>query len=155
MSRKLTTTLERSTRGFAAAGSIVNSMISWPDFRAIADRVEVVGNFPRLAEITPAPWASKTRTLCYAGGISHVRGIVELVDAMASVDAELLLAGAPSPASLIAELEQLMGPGVEQHAAAGLAQGEAGEIAPRTGWVHEPLDGCKGAERRANRALGG
>jgi hypothetical protein len=54
-----------------------------------------------------------------------------------------------------AELEQLMSPGIEQHGVAGLAPGEAGEIAPGAGRVHQPLDGRQSPECRANRAFGG
>lgn len=78
-------------------------------FRAISKRVEVVANFPRLDEITPAPWEAKPRLICCVGGISEVRGTPEMVDAMVDVDAELVLAGSPSPASLLDSLQSRPG----------------------------------------------
>ena len=58
-------------------------------------------NFPRLDAIVPAPrWEDRERAACYVGGVTRVRGAHELVDAMAHVDAELLLAGAFSPPAL-------------------------------------------------------
>jgi glycosyltransferase involved in cell wall biosynthesis len=69
-------------------------------------RAVVVANYPRLEEIAPAAsWAERSRTACYVGGITPLRGARELVDAMAHVDAHLLLAGPMSPPSLRAELE--------------------------------------------------
>ena len=58
-------------------------------------------NFPRLDAIVPAPrWEDRQRAACYVGSVTRVRGAHELVDAMAHVDAELLLAGAFSPPAL-------------------------------------------------------
>jgi glycosyltransferase involved in cell wall biosynthesis len=70
----------------------------------------VVTNYPRLDEIVPArAWNERERAAAYVGSITRVRGARELVDAMASVDAELHLAGSMSPPTLRAELERSPG----------------------------------------------
>lgn len=73
-------------------------------------RAVLVANYPRLeATPEPAPWDQRQRAACYVGGITRVRGAHELVDAMAKVEAELLLAGAMWPPTLLGELEQSPG----------------------------------------------
>lgn len=55
-----------------------------------------INNFPSLREFPePAPWSDKPLHACYVGGISRIRGIVELVQAMDRVQpsAQLVLAG--------------------------------------------------------------
>jgi glycosyltransferase involved in cell wall biosynthesis len=74
-------------------------------YRALNDHVEVVANYPELGEITPAPWDAKPRAICCVGGLSEVRGTIEIVDAMEGVDGELILAGSPSPRELLSTLE--------------------------------------------------
>ena len=70
----------------------------------------VVTNYPRLDEILPAAgWGERSRAACYVGAITRVRGVRELVDAMAEVAGELHLAGVVSPVELRAELEQSPG----------------------------------------------
>ena len=56
-----------------------------------------------------ARWEDRQRAACYVGGVTRVRGAHELVDAMAHVDAELLLAGAFSPPALRDEVERSAG----------------------------------------------
>jgi hypothetical protein len=58
-----------------------------------ARRAVIVANFPRLEEISPGPPAGRARAVCYVGDLSRIRGLVELVDAMADVTGELELAG--------------------------------------------------------------
>ena len=78
-------------------------------FEKLNERVQLVANYPRLDHIVPSPWDGRSHAVCYVGGISRIRGSLELVDAMASVDAQLLLAGPVSPASLLATLESSPG----------------------------------------------
>ncbi len=78
-------------------------------FAALSDRVVLVANYPRLDEIAPAKEQPSDRLVCYVGGISRVRGSVELVDAMTMVDGRLLLAGPVSPRSLLPVLEARAG----------------------------------------------
>jgi glycosyltransferase involved in cell wall biosynthesis len=75
-------------------------------FAGYGSRTVVVSNFPRLEELpTPNPGgAEKERAVCYVGGISELRGANVMVQAMAGVDAVLLLAGRFSSAALRAEL---------------------------------------------------
>jgi glycosyltransferase involved in cell wall biosynthesis len=73
-------------------------------------RIVRVANFPRLGEIGPAAaWDDRSRAACYVGGITRLRGVGELIDAMAHAEEELLLAGAISPPELRAELERSPG----------------------------------------------
>lgn len=73
-------------------------------------RVVPLPNYPRLDAIGPAArWEDRERAACYVGGVTRVRGARELVDAMAHVDAELLLAGAFSPPALRSEVERSPG----------------------------------------------
>jgi glycosyltransferase involved in cell wall biosynthesis len=78
--------------------------------RPCQPRGVLVANYPRLETArAPAPWDQRMRAACYVGGITRVRGAHELVDAMAHVDAELLLAGAMWPPTLRSELERSAG----------------------------------------------
>lgn len=60
-----------------------------------------INNFPRLEELSDvAPYSQKSQAACYIGGMTQVRGISELVDAVADANFELHLAGKFSPESL-------------------------------------------------------
>lgn len=60
-----------------------------------------VNNFPILSELTPAgDWHAKEHAVCYLGGITRVRGIMEALDALTQTDSRLLLAGAFNEAVL-------------------------------------------------------
>jgi glycosyltransferase involved in cell wall biosynthesis len=65
-----------------------------------------INNFPALSEFpAPAPWAGKANEICYIGGITHIRGAMELLDAMALISEQhatlrLNLAGAFESESL-------------------------------------------------------
>jgi hypothetical protein len=73
-------------------------------------RAVLVANYPRLDGAGGvAPWEGRERAVCYVGGITRVRGVRALVDAMAHADAELYLAGPISPPELRAELERSAG----------------------------------------------
>src|SRR5829696_2476761 len=73
-------------------------------------RAVLVANYPRLdAGGAVAPWDGRGRAACYVGGITRVRGVRALVDAMAHADAELYLAGTISPPELRLELERSAG----------------------------------------------
>jgi glycosyltransferase involved in cell wall biosynthesis len=68
----------------------------------------VVNNFPLPSEFPVVPaWGTRERAVCYVGGISRERGILELLRAMEQVDAELHLAGTVSPENLLKELERM------------------------------------------------
>jgi glycosyltransferase involved in cell wall biosynthesis len=70
----------------------------------------LVANYPRLDEIVPAAsWDDRLRAACCVGGITRVRGALELVEAMRYADTELYLAGAISPPALRDELERSPG----------------------------------------------
>ena len=65
-----------------------------------------INNYPILTEWTSfdMQWEDRLNKICYVGGISDIRGIVELVDAMKDINAKLDLAGSFSPDSLRSEL---------------------------------------------------
>ena len=65
-------------------------------------RAVTVSNFPKLAEFDGPAAADRRseRAVCYVGNISEVRGARRMVEAMAGLDAALLLAGRFSPPAL-------------------------------------------------------
>lgn len=55
----------------------------------------VVNNYPLRSELdSPSAARADERTVCYVGGISRIRGAVEMISALEFVDAKLVLAGA-------------------------------------------------------------
>ncbi len=58
-------------------------------------KVVVINNYPKLDDIMfhDTPFNQRERSICYAGGISEIRGEKVMVEAMANIDGELLLAG--------------------------------------------------------------
>ncbi|MCB0431131.1 MAG: glycosyltransferase family 4 protein [Flavobacteriales bacterium] len=79
-------------------------------FKQVNPNTVTVCNYPLLVEFDKdVPWTSRRRQVAYLGSITRVRGIVELVQAMEHVDAQLVLAGLFSPASLRDEVKQLPG----------------------------------------------
>ncbi len=78
----------------------------WPE------KCTLLMNYPYTDELTvahPTPMADRLPHIVYAGGISALRGITEMVDAMALVPAELgarlVLAGPPMPEGYLEELK--------------------------------------------------
>ena len=63
--------------------------------RSVAQRVEIVTNYPRLDDIQfhDTPFSEREPIVCYAGGISKVRGEDIMIEAMRGVDGTLILAG--------------------------------------------------------------
>lgn len=60
-----------------------------------------INNFPIAAKFSVnTSWKDKKNEICYVGGIFASRGIVELVDALGSLEVRLNLAGNFSPATL-------------------------------------------------------
>lgn len=77
-------------------------------------KVSLVRNYPMLEEFSACqnvPYASRPPHIGFAGGISAVRGITELVDALGRVDAStrLQLAGTFYPTTLQTSVEQMSG----------------------------------------------
>lgn len=64
-------------------------------FATIANRVEIIHNYPNPREITPSKekLSSRKPIICYAGGITKERGIDVLAAISNKVDAELHVAG--------------------------------------------------------------
>ena len=64
-------------------------------FSGRARRVVVVNNYPMLDDVRfqDRPFEERDRAVCYAGGISEVRGEKVMVEAMRDVNAVLRLAG--------------------------------------------------------------
>ena len=80
------------------------------------DNTTLLHNYPILAEFAPChaiPYESRPMHVGFAGGISEVRGIKEVVKAMglldAVPDARLVMAGAFYPDALKTEVEQYAG----------------------------------------------
>lgn len=65
-----------------------------------------VCNYPIIEELVrDTPWDSRRNEVCYLGGISRIRGIGTIVDALPQVTARLNLAGIWSETGLRRELE--------------------------------------------------
>ena len=64
-------------------------------FEGRAKRVVVVNNYPRLDDIQfhDTPFEQREPVVCYAGGISEIRGEKVMVEAMKDVKGTLVLAG--------------------------------------------------------------
>ena len=63
-------------------------------FQRLNPKTVEIKNFPLAEELARAPCIRReSRTACYLGGLSLVRGILEMVRAMNHVDGRLLLAG--------------------------------------------------------------
>lgn len=61
-----------------------------------------INNFPKLEELSfdDISWSNRQNKICYLGGISQIRGIVELIEAMEDIDGRLDLGGNFDPPSL-------------------------------------------------------
>jgi len=69
-----------------------------------------INNYPILEEFTKLnEKTDKEKIICYIGGITKERGIVELLKAIEGTDITLYLAGTATPKSLIKNLEQTKG----------------------------------------------
>lgn len=81
-------------------------------FRRVGARAENINNFPLPGELAapdsaPPIACRDERTLCYIGGISAIRGVREIIMALPSARATLLLAGPFENADLEAELRAM------------------------------------------------
>lgn len=68
-----------------------------------------VCNYPILQEWQPGGGFARERTVCYIGGITRVRGIIEMVKAMEGADFRLQLAGQFATPELEAEVKEMPG----------------------------------------------
>jgi len=69
-----------------------------------------VSNYPILDELySSVSWSSRRNDICYIGGISKIRGIIELVKALEYVDTTLHLAGNFESKELEREVRSLKG----------------------------------------------
>ena len=64
-------------------------------FKGRAKKVVVINNYPKLDDIRfhDTPFQERESVICYAGGISDIRGEKIMTEAMKSVDGTLILAG--------------------------------------------------------------
>lgn len=79
----------------------------WKRFEKINRQSKAINNYPLLTELSAevTDWSAKAQEICYVGSITRVRGIVQLMDALALVpDVRLNLAGKFSDAELEAEI---------------------------------------------------
>jgi glycosyltransferase involved in cell wall biosynthesis len=58
-------------------------------------KVITINNYPLLSEfnITSLPWSQKDNNICYVGGLTFIRGIIQVIDAMEKCNCRLYLAG--------------------------------------------------------------
>jgi glycosyltransferase involved in cell wall biosynthesis len=79
-------------------------------FSRINSMTEAINNYPLESEIGGMLGAYNcTRTVCYLGAISRVRGIFEMVHALEYVDVKLILAGAFEDANIERDVRALPG----------------------------------------------
>ncbi len=103
----------------AVAGSVLNGVAAaTPQIarRFPATKTVIVQNFPILDELLPpdpTPYTSRPLKVAYVGGITAIRGIREMVQAMAllpdTLNARLVLAGTFTPPALEEEVRHLPG----------------------------------------------
>lgn len=64
-------------------------------FRRMSSLCENINNYPIKHELIAetADWANKERAVCYVGDFTAIRGIAEMLNAMAKTDVKLFLAG--------------------------------------------------------------
>ena len=69
-----------------------------------------VCNYPIIKELmSSGEWQNRKAEVCYIGGITRIRGVVEVVNALEAANVKLNLAGDYSPAELRNELSALPG----------------------------------------------
>jgi glycosyltransferase involved in cell wall biosynthesis len=80
-------------------------------FIQVNANTESICNYPLLDENVSLPsWEERKEEICYVGGITKIRGIVELVDVLTHLDnIKLNLAGSYSPETLREELSLMQG----------------------------------------------
>lgn len=81
-------------------------------FLAINAKTEDINNYPKLEELADITEFKRVRNqICYVGGITRVRGIVEMVKAihLTETDCQLVLAGKFSDSNLETEVKSLPG----------------------------------------------
>lgn len=80
-------------------------------FLKVNQNTENINNYPFINELeTHASWKNKKREICYVGGITDIRGISPLIDAIDEVDNLILnLAGEYSPLSFKDQLKNKNG----------------------------------------------
>lgn len=80
-------------------------------FRRVNQNTQDINNFPLPSELAPSAEASvRTRRICYVGGITRIRGIGPLIEALPLVsEVRLILCGAFSDAEFQREMQSLPG----------------------------------------------
>ena len=71
------------------------------------DNTCILYNFPSLDEIDTVDWDEKKNEICYVGSISKVRGIIELVSALNSIEVKLNLGGKFNSTQLEVEVKKM------------------------------------------------
>jgi len=79
-------------------------------FDGIHARAVDINNYPVQAELAGLPVGHRSgRRVCYIGGIGSIRGLIEMVQAMAMVDGTLVMAGPYESAEIEAAAKALPG----------------------------------------------
>ncbi len=81
-------------------------------FKKLNNNSVNVNNYPLLSEIDLSTKSENQRNpkqLCYTGGVTRIRGIIEIVKAIADLDIKLVMAGPMESDNLQKELEALPG----------------------------------------------
>ena len=79
-------------------------------FLTVNKKVIICSNFASLREFSDVPdWGNGRNKICYIGGISKIRGIIQVLQAIEKSDIELELAGNISSPKLEQELKKMVG----------------------------------------------
>ena len=86
---RLERALARRLDAVVAAGSDIAER-----FAGLGIPTVMVGNYPDVdPEAAVAPWPERERAVCYVGGITRIRGLLEMIDAAELAGVRLVLAG--------------------------------------------------------------
>lgn len=96
---------------FKSLDAVILAESLYADSLPESDKYCIVRNYPLLSELdlSGLDWSGKKRAVCYIGGLTEIRGLIGMVDAIEKTDAELLLGGKFESGSLKSRVESMPG----------------------------------------------
>lgn len=74
-------------------------------FKKINPKTYSIYNYPVFKEVSePIQFEEKNNAVCYVGGLTQIRGIYQILDAIEITDATLILAGVPENVGMLAKI---------------------------------------------------
>lgn len=84
---------------------IVATPAIFKEFNKFNKKIFLINNYPLSEEFNGvSDWKRKTNSICYIGGITRIRGIIQILDSLDDVEVKLHLAGSFDPPSFRNEL---------------------------------------------------